>query len=174
MTALALQRMQVVGLALAMMTVCGLAVSLPAEAQTRPALVRDIDSPTLQPFRLTQFCGSTQGATITCQPATVPAGKRLVIEFVGLYADGGNGDPVNSLRLRVGGQSFNNGFVIAVKPEDLAPQPNGGAYNAAFNQLVKLYFEQGEIVEVSAFYKNDTNSVKNLQINLQGYYVTLP
>lgn len=155
--------------------VTGAFAAAPAVAQTsRPALVRDVDSPTLQPFRITQFCGSTQTDTITCQPATVPAGKRLVIEFVGLYADGGNGDPVSSFRVRVGGQSSNNGLVIFAKPSDFVIQASGVSYNVAINQLVKLYFEPGETIEVNAFYTNATNSQKNFQINLQGYYVNLP
>ncbi len=170
-----LRRAPAIGLALVMTTLCGL-VSLPTQAQVaKPALVRDIDDPALQPFRITQFCGSVNNASvITCQPATVPAGKRLVIEFVGFYADGGNQDPVVSFRLRVGGQSSNNGFFMVAKPSDFVLQAGGVSYNVAYNQLVKLDFEAGETIEVNAFYINNTNSQKNFQINLQGYFVNLP
>ena len=161
------------GVAAAPFTATGFASSCRAVPIFRPAMVRDVDTPALQPFRVTQFCGNTNGDRIICQPAAVPAGKRLVIEFVGLYADGGTADPVNWLSVRGGGQSSNSGFAIAPKPTDLVLQPSGGAYQATFNQLVKLYFEPGETVQVSAFFTNTANSGKNLQVNLQGYYVNL-
>src|SRR5437763_5246905 len=53
-----------------------------------PALMRDIDNPARQPFQTMAHTTLTPAmAAILDKVATVPAGKRLVIEFVSAAAD---------------------------------------------------------------------------------------
>jgi len=57
------------------------AVALPAQAQTKAALTRDVDRPTAQPVNGT--CSSYRvSGSIKCNLYRVPAGKRLVVETV--------------------------------------------------------------------------------------------
>ena len=75
------------GLALAVLAVGTLIVVAPAGAQTRPALVRDVDNGALQPFRTLININLAAGETVkTVNGPVVPAGKRLVIRNVSGYA----------------------------------------------------------------------------------------
>jgi len=173
MNTFALQRMQVIGLALVVTTVCGLAVSLPAEAQTRPALVRDADNPALQPFRevISASLSSSETSKFVNGP-TVPAGKRLVIENASVWAFTSTSDFVTGIWLTVPGATPLTFTML--DPADTERKPvGGGSAIAAYNRPVRLYFNPGEQLQLNVFV-DGTTGPRTVNVYLNGYYVNLP
>ncbi len=168
-----LRRAPAIGLALVMATLCGL-VSLPTQAQVaKPALVRDIDNPALQPFRdyIAANLLSTEFDKIVNGP-TVPAGKRLVIENASVWALTSLNDFVTGIWLTVPTASPQT-FVL-LDPADTERKPISGANAvAAYNRPVKLYFNPGEQLQLHVF-TDGTAGPKLVNVYLNGYYVNLP
>lgn len=143
-----------------------------AYAQTRPALVRDVDNADLNPVRLTISVSLNSTDTYGERDGiTVPAGKRLVIDNASIWAF------TSSAADKI------TGVWLSVKPGSnyllLDPALNevralaGGASVAAYNRPLKAYYEAGETLYAQVF-ADGTTSSKIVNMYLQGHYVSVP
>ena len=147
----------------AVIGVCAISESI---AQTRPALVRDVDTPALQPFRasleLTLAALNTQ-ALVTA----VPAGKRLVIENLSWNSGTATGTQLVFAALRLN-QFGATQQIFQINPQHASASTSFLLQDGA--QRVKLYFEAGEEVWLSATKNNGGTATINVAV--QGYYIT--
>jgi len=67
--------------ALALLAVLGKFYAPPLMAQVRAALVQDVDQPARQPFQVTVPININN---FTYTPVTIPAGKRLVVDYLAM------------------------------------------------------------------------------------------
>ena len=146
--------------------ILGAIFAKPVVAQVRAALVRDVDAPALAPFRATvDFTFSTLNDQRLL--TTVPAGKRLVIEYISYWSYSQTSDQLVFGALR-SGQFGPFAQVFQINP------PHASAASTLFIQdaslPAKLYFEAGEDVWVSA--SHNTGSSREFQLFATGYYVT--
>jgi hypothetical protein len=138
----------------------------PVVAQVRAALVRDIDTPALAPFRASVdfSLGALNDQRLL---TTVPAGKRLVIEYISYWSYGPTTDQLVFGTLR-SGEFGPFEQMIQINP------PHASAASTLFIQdaslPVKVYFEAGEEVWVSV--SHNTNGARQFQMIANGYYVT--
>lgn len=147
--------------------------AVPADAQTRPALVRDVDNGALQPFR--ELINVTLNAGDTFKIVNgpvVPAGKRLVIENVSVWVYSHASDFVTGVWLTVPGA---NPATYALMDPTPGERKDIGSNQtvAAYNRLVKLYYNPGETVQAQVYF-NGTTSSKIANLYLNGHYVNLP
>ncbi len=139
-----------------------------ALAQVRAALVRNVDTPALQPFRGIvdyNFTSLNDQRLIT----TVPAGKRLAIENISWNA----GNPSSQQIVFAGLRTSQFGlFVqhIEINPPHTAATSGLVLQDGSSN--VTLYFEPGEEVWISAS-KSSGAASANLHVNMHSYFVTL-
>jgi hypothetical protein len=154
-------------LVLAMVMVVGF-LSTSAFAQTRPALVRDVDTPALKPFRAATSLSVDQYLNEQVLVTTVPAGQRLVIETIS-WSAGVMGDG----QLIFGGlRSGQFGPVycyLPINPRHASAGGNG-VYLQDGSVSVKLYFEAGEQVWFTASRQNNVSVY--VDVAVQGYFVT--
>jgi len=143
------------------------------EAQTRPALVRDIDNPALQPFREPIFIslGFNETSKIVDGPVA-PAGKRLVIENISVWGFTAGTDEFTGVWLTV--KNVSPSVFVLLDPATTERKPiGGGSFVIAYNRQVKLYFNPGETIQAQVFVNTNSTPPQLLNIYLQGYYVTL-
>jgi hypothetical protein len=143
----------------------GLAIPCEAVAQSRAALVRDVDTPALQPFRAQ--AGLSLNALNTQQlVTTVPAGKRLVVEYVSWNAS-------NSGSAQIVFAALRSAQFGAIQQYFQVNSPHASATPGFTLQdgsmPVRVYFEAGEEVWLTVS-SNTTGS--NVSISLQGFLVT--
>jgi hypothetical protein len=160
-------------LAVAVLAVAAALPAAPASAQTRPALVRDVDNGALQPFRtlIASSLAANETQKVVDGPV-VPAGKRLVIENVSVWIFTNGTDVATGVWLTVPGA---NPPTFALMDPDSTERKNvgGTSFVTAYNRTVKLYFNPGETVQSNVFF-NGTSGIKLANIYLNGYYVNLP
>jgi hypothetical protein len=149
----------------------------PTLAQTRAALTRDVDNPALQPFRSGIFIsvGDNQGYKAVNGP-TVPAGKRLVLENVSVWAFGATSDfDVTGVWLSVPGAATPTYVLLDPNVTERRLIAGGTTALYAYNRVVKLYYEPGETVLAEVFIEGAAgiNISKLVNIYLNGYFVTL-
>ena len=161
------------GLAAALLALGMLIVVAPAEAQTRPALVRDVDNGALQPFRGLININLAAGETFkVINGPVVPAGKRLVIENVSVWAFMANSaDNVTGVWLTVPIASPATFALMDPAPGERKTLAGGSAI-AAYNRLVKLYYNPGETVQGQVYF-DGTAGQKIVNIFLNGHLVNL-
>jgi hypothetical protein len=160
-------------LALAVLALVAVLPAAPAAAQTRPALVRDVDNGALQPFRTLLSSSLAANETQkTVDGPVVPAGKRLVIENVSVWIFTNGTDTATGVWLTV--PAANPATFALMDPDSTERKNVGGtSFVTAYNRLVKLYFNPGETVQSQVFF-NGTSANKIANIYLNGYYVNLP
>ena len=143
-----------------------------AFAQTRPALVRDVDNGDLNPVRMaisvslnaTDTYGERDGIT-------VPAGKRLVIDNVSMWAfTSSSSDKITGVWLSV--KPGANYLLLDPAANEVRNLTFGGSI-AAYNRPVKAYFEAGETLFAQVF-ADGTSSTKIVNYYIQGHYITVP
>lgn len=144
-----------------------LLASSPAPAQTRPALVKDVDSPASQPFGAVAtppFSGL--GATGTL--LTVPAGKRAVVEHFSCinFLDSANNFVRLELHYTVGGILRRQQFVH----ERVGTSLIAGIDVWSFSQPVRVYADAGTAIQVSAIRRSSTGSA-GIECHISGHYV---
>ena len=137
-----------------------------ASAQIRPAYVRDVDTPALTPFKA---CVEASGSTLNNQTllTTVPAGKRLVIEYISYWSSSGPSDQLVWGSLRVSQYGPYRVFLEIHQPHASA-DPSFMIQDGS--QPVKVYFEAGEEVWVSA--SHNTNTYRDFNICVVGNLIT--
>ena len=130
--------------------------------------VRDVDNPTRQPFHAEVVGGFADGASTTgdITIATVPAGKRLIIEYVSGFGEMLGNDSLVSLavdqfHLRITRQGSN---------------ADGSRDYFVASQLVRMDFSHpGEAVSVLG--ERDSNLGENpssVTFTISGYFVDCP
>ena len=156
--------------------VCALCIvgaigTTPAVAQTRAALVQNVDEPGRNPYQETQFtiCGGPQNCNFTF--AVVPSGKRLVLTHVSGFVDVRGGTlPNSNVESNFGGNQFATVFFAGTRGTVFA-----GATRIVYNSDVLAYFGPGE--QPSGFYGlfSTTDTFLNAgSLTLTGYYINLP
>ena len=141
----------------------------PAHAQTRPALVRDVDNPALQPQRISirTTLQANESSKFT-DAYVVPAGKRLVIENASIWALTQGTDRVTGIWLSV---KDGSAFIMLDPTSTETKTLSGGSNVTAYNRVVKAYFNAGETVEASVFTEG-TTGVKLVNVYVQGHLIT--
>jgi hypothetical protein len=148
--------------------VIGITATPVAAATVRPTMVRDVDNGALQPFKATGNVNFTALFSFT-DLATVPVGKRLVIEHVSWTAAFPNGSPI----LQPGLYDSNNNILTYLNTP--APVASLVAHLQIQNssEPVKIYLEPGEVLRFGASNNYNTAIPTTLNVVVQGYYVTL-
>jgi hypothetical protein len=130
-------------------TVLILAFASAAQAQVKPAMVRDIS--TAQP--VDGYCNSTYDVSLTlekCQLYVVPPGKRLVVESVSYYIRLGVNGTLNVVSVLwfgyddcpTCGNFFFNAKAVAIAPVETYSISNYRIY--AGSQMTRLYLEENQ------------------------------
>ena len=139
-------------------TIFGVASGI-ANAQAKPALVRNVDEGALQPiqFSLSPHSTTTNTNAVYYQ---VPAGQRLVIEYYSAQAQDLSG---GAAAMTLGTTSNGNfvSYIVYVNKND----------TNAVNQTTRIYADPGSSVQAFAF--NSTGTCGGL-ISVSGYLVNIP
>lgn len=150
--------------------VIALMVSGVATAQTRAALVKDVDSPASQPFAFSS--GSTafgaSSLSLELPLITVPAGKRAVVEHVSCinYLASGNNFVRMEIGFVTGGVSRRHQFVHDYVGGSLL----SGVDIWSFSQPVRLYADAGTAIRMSAL-RRSTSGSGGVECDISGHYV---
>jgi len=142
-----------------------------ALAQPKPALVKDVDQPARSMYQETASETSSYTGQVTCQLsfATVPAGKRLVVQWINVFY------PLLSTS---GDSDVQLYSVLGVQPQATAflfqPGPNAGATGLrTVNAGVLMYVDAGAFPTMLIVAENTTFNGSVLA-TLSGYYVSVP
>ena len=132
-----------------------------ANAQAKPALVRNVDEDALQPFQANLFPHSS-GLNTATDSFVVPAGKRLVIEYTsGQPQDLSGGYAGMTLSTTAGGSTV--AYIVYVS----ATNTN------QVNQLVKIYADPGSTVQAFSFNNPPASSTAGT-LNISGHLINYP
>jgi hypothetical protein len=107
--------------ALTLFAVLGHFYAKPLMAQVRAALIKNLDERGRNPYSPTLVCVAIQGGGCEADFPTVPAGMRLVVEYVDLSVQGDS------------------------------PATVGAAITSAVSQAILAYCEAGASVQIRAF-----------------------
>lgn len=135
------------------------AVPSSAKAQSKPALVRNVDEGALQPiqFSLLPHSSTSSQNAVYYQ---VPAGQRLVIEYYSAQAQDLSGGAA-AMTLSTVSNGNNASYIVYVNKND----------TNAVNQTTKIYADPGSFVQAFAF--NNGTTCAGL-ITVSGYLVNIP
>jgi hypothetical protein len=150
--------------ALALLAVLGKFYAPPLMAQVRAALVQDVDQPARAPFQYTATVNITN-FTYTAIP--IPAGKRLVIDYVSLegaaQTTGAYVQPIVILSSTVAG---NNSLYY------MAPQQSTVAAGQYYkSEQVKIYADS---LSVSPAFAGYTPTFLIFNVTISGHLITVP
>jgi len=143
--------------------------SAAATAQTRPALVKDVNSPASQPFAANGSANFPTGsANAASTLLTVPAGKRAVIEHVSCidFLEVGNNFVRMELRYTLGAAANKHQFVHTRVGASFASNIDVWS----FSQPIRLYADAGTTVEMSALRRSSAGSA-GIECQISGHYV---
>jgi hypothetical protein len=128
-----------------------------------PALVRDVDHPHSQPFRtqVSSFFTSGSADTTVNNSATVPAGKRLIVEFVTVKITLPNGQA--ALFAKLDTSVFDQYITLTAAGNDSV-----GNTLVVATHKVFVIFDPGTIVQTSAF-RNSLTGGGNILMTVSGY-----
>ncbi|HEV6966524.1 MULTISPECIES: hypothetical protein [Roseateles] len=150
----------------------GMAAHVQVSAQTRPALVQDVDQADRHAYwedaDLRSNAGSCIGNSCSLTFATVPSGTRRVIEYVACtFSASSSSDVITFVELNT---QSPYGKSRARLP---AAQSVPGMSPFFTNQRLLAYYASGEQVAVIA-YDSGNASPRNMHCSLSGHDVTLP
>ena len=132
-----------------------------------PLIVRDLDNPARQPVQKSSFCSAGIGFGCSATIYTVPAGKRLVIEYVSMSANVAPG-LVGQLLVQtiLDGELVSFGLPLS--------SPSGiGAAGVRVAQALRLYADPGTNVVVVGS-RDGLVSSADFLFALSGYLVDIP
>jgi hypothetical protein len=141
-------------------------VNTPNVQVTNTPSVRDADNPTRQPVQASAICEANN--VIGCLPLiyTVPAGKRLVIEFASMDASLPVGQAAQlAIQTTVGGETVTHHLPLT--PPAVSFQGQGAA---ASGQQVRLYADAGTGVTVDGT-RNIATGTAFFNFSISGYLV---
>jgi hypothetical protein len=132
-----------------------------ADAQAKPALVRNVDEGALQPIQFNLFPHSSSSGQNAVY-FNVPAGKRLVIEYYSAQAQDLSG---GASGMTIGTTANGNfvSYIVYVNKAD----------TNAVNQTTRIYADPGTVVQAFAFNGGGATSC-GATINISGYLVNFP
>jgi hypothetical protein len=135
----------------------------PLMAQIRAALVKNIDEPGRAPYQNSNHC-TTSGPINFCggQFATVPLGKRLVVQHVSISFFCSPACTYSPVLIGIEGQAGADAMAAYVMPV--------GSQDGSVDQNILLYIEPGN---TPIFATNFTSSHSSAKITLTGYLVDL-
>jgi hypothetical protein len=133
-------------------------------------LVRDVDNPARQPFETNQNC-SPSGGALGCQMSfTVPAGKRLVIEYASMHAS----IPAGEVAELAIGTTVAGTFVEHVLPLTPPSMPfAAGGLVARVGQVVRLYADPGTVIFLNVG-RSGVGTPTNFSVSISGHLVDVP
>lgn len=140
-----------------------------ATAQTRAALVKDVDSPASQPFAFSSSpVGFGSSLSLELPLITVPAGKRAVVEHVSCinFLASGNNFVRMEIGFVTGGVSRRHQFVHDFVGGSLI----SGIDIWSFSQPVRLYADAGTAIRMSALRRSASGS-GGVECDISGHYV---
>jgi hypothetical protein len=143
-------------------------VTLQGTAQidtSSPIPVRDVSNPALQPFRASTIDSLDDGTDLgSAGLTTVPAGKRLVIDFVTAAAFLQSGQRA-SLQITVNGSTW----PIAFTQVNLVDKVQMTA-----TQGVQIILEPEETLGIRFTRDGGRSGVANVDVRVSGHYVDIP
>jgi hypothetical protein len=150
-----------------------LSCAIPASAQVRPAMVKNVDEPGRVPYQQTiEFsAGGTDCSGSLCLVpfSEVPAGKRLVVEHVTALLAVAGGGTVQMFMFGTGGVT-NTGNVFVILPAfvDTGFDAFGTTF-WAIDRPVKVYFGPGKTPTLKIIVSTNLGIVSN--VSLHGYLI---
>jgi len=132
-----------------------------------PVQTQDVDNPAFQPFQKQEQLAFVIGVTDRLVNIPVPAGKRLVIEFVSFQC-----------LLPIGQNPTNNSIRLNNAVTHFFLTPLQGAASSSFNVFMcstptRLYCDPGSSVQVFAG-RNTGESAATVNVSISGHYVNVP
>jgi hypothetical protein len=150
--------------ALALAAVVGKFYAVPAIAQVRAAVVKNLDEKGRNPYYQTQNCFSSSTNQCTVAFPVVPPNKRLVVEFIASSVDtptalqtvefAANGNFIPILHTQQGNDSSGNKIYVA-------------------NQPMLYYYEPGQVPYLAMSAATAGFEFMSGQVTLTGYLVDL-
>jgi len=126
------------------------------------ASTSDVNNPAFQPVQFSLLPNSSTTNTATLYSAPVPAGKRLVIDYVSAQAQDLAGGAVGmTIGTVVNGVDVS--YIVFVNKDD----------TNAVNQQVSIYADPGTQVQAFVFNASPATHCGSL-VNISGHYVSLP
>lgn len=131
-----------------------------ANPTSRPVPTDDVNEPAFQPFQATLFPHSSNSNEAT-DSLTVPAGKRLVIEYYSSQPQDLSGGAAGMVLTTTAGGSFVQ-YIVYV---------NANTTNQV-NQAARIYADPGSTVEAFAFNANASSCAGFVSVS--GHLVNVP
>ena len=155
------------GFAVLVAVVSGITAGPAIAAAVKAALIQNVDEPGRTPYSARVSCTASGGSCFASASAPVPAGYRLVIEYV----SAGWNSPGTFLELELVSLDAGNAFSpVAYLPPTLLPS-TGGNNGYVANQSLRAYVEAGSTPSVSI--AQNTSGVVFLDGYVSGYLVNL-
>jgi hypothetical protein len=133
-----------------------------ASSTNAPVVVRDADNPARQIYQRSLQSSQSNVTSWFVVFDAVPAGKRLVVEFISVEVDVPVGQ--NAIRVTLDRQDRSvHRFPLSLQ--------GSGLFVAA--QQMRMYFEAGESPRVAAF-KDSFSGAIFLDATITGYYIDVP
>jgi hypothetical protein len=152
--------------AVALATVIGGMLSVPASAQARPALVQDRDQAGRNHYYAQDSCSQVTFSYCGIKFPTPPAGKRLIVTNVSILNLLPQGQAITSIDLR-----YLNGSIINFLNSQLNPG-TAQTLNYTTNEQVFAKFDPGEIPQLLVFLSSNANM--QMVATISGYMIDIP
>ena len=147
-------------------------VQLANNSPSNPVSVRDVNDPASQPFQRELVAGINTGEFAASDSLTVPAGKRLVLEFASETANLPAGQHM-WIRIQTTTNGSTNQFTLT--PSFLCACGAGGSDFLQGNQELKLYADPGSTVSVVAnMFLVPANGNTGADVVMSGHYINVP
>jgi hypothetical protein len=132
-----------------------------------PVFIQDVDNPARQPFQQKLNFNIADGFSEVCMPiATVPAGKRLIIEYVSARVTIPGGHKLRALNVFT---HLNGDFAY----HHLVPTPTNVFNEYVVGQTVRLYADPNTQVNICAA-RDNGDGIAPVLATISGYLVDLP
>jgi hypothetical protein len=148
--------------ALTLFAVLGHFYAKPLMAQVRAALIKNLDERGRNPYSRTLVCVAIQGGGCEADFPPVPAGMRLVVEYVDLSVQG---DSPFQVQIFSGNSSYH-------PITQTLPATVGAAITSAVSQAILAYCEAGASVQIRAFELSGNPPLGGV-VTISGYLVNL-
>lgn len=135
-----------------------------AFAQPKPALVKDVDQPARSPYQETKESPSCDGSCVL-QFSPVPAGKRLVLNWVNIGYIADSADSPGAASLTPGDASSTIFYFL--------PTSQSSTALTVFNAPVTMYVNAGASPTLTVL-ATTSALAKSVTGTLVGYYVSVP
>lgn len=143
-----------------------------SNSSSSPLYVRDVDNPAQQPFQRELDAHFSPGSSSASDSLTVPAGKRLVIEFAAETVNLPAGQHM-WVRIQTTANGSTNQFTLT--PSFLCACGADSSDFLAGNQELHLYADPGTTVSIVAnLLVSTANTNTGADVVMSGHYVNVP